>query len=534
MRSIAASAGEHLSEPYDIAVVGSGFAGSLLAMICHRVGRRVVLLERGKHPRFTIGESSTPLSNLLLEELAVRYDLPSIKPLTKWGSWQDTHLELACGIKRGFTFVNHADGRPSSTTIDRKDQLLVAASPHNAIADTHWYREHFDHFLVREAQRLGVEYVDEIDLREYGRDGGAVCLEGVRNGRAAKIKARFVVDATGPRGFLHKVLKLSERALPNFPATETLYSHFAGVRRIEELSTWNQGEQLPYPIDDAAMHHVFEGGWAWVLHFNNGVTSAGVAAANELAKQLTLHDGARAWERLLAKFPALQEQFADAKPIRPFQHIPRMSFRTAAITGEGWALLPSAAGFVDPLLSTGFPLTLLGVSRLAEIIERDWCTEEFNSDLDAYSRQMDTELLATSRLIGALYANMGNFPVFAALSLLYFAAASYSEAARRLGKTDLASSFLMHDHPQFGPNCARLLERARAVRRGVESEKLIEDVFRTIEPIDVAGLGDRDRGNWYPVEAEDLLRSAHKVGASREEVVKMLDRCGFYSTTLPV
>jgi FADH2 O2-dependent halogenase len=67
---------------YDIAIVGSGFAGSLVAMIARRLGHSVILLERGSHPRFAIGESSTPLANLLLEQLADRYDLPAIRPLS--------------------------------------------------------------------------------------------------------------------------------------------------------------------------------------------------------------------------------------------------------------------------------------------------------------------------------------------------------------------------------------------------------------------------------------------------------------------
>ena len=77
-----------MTETYDIAIIGSGFAGSLLAMIARKLGRSVILLERGTHPRVVIGESSTPLSNLLLEELATRYDLPALLPFTKWGSWQ--------------------------------------------------------------------------------------------------------------------------------------------------------------------------------------------------------------------------------------------------------------------------------------------------------------------------------------------------------------------------------------------------------------------------------------------------------------
>src|SRR6185312_15345392 len=93
-----------------MAVIGSGFGGSLMAMIARRLGRSVVLLERGTHPRFAIGESSTPLSNLLLEELAAKYHLPEIGNLTKWGVWQDSHPEIACGLKRGFSFFHHELG----------------------------------------------------------------------------------------------------------------------------------------------------------------------------------------------------------------------------------------------------------------------------------------------------------------------------------------------------------------------------------------------------------------------------------------
>jgi tetracycline 7-halogenase / FADH2 O2-dependent halogenase len=67
----------------DVALIGSGFAGSLMALALRRQGRSVVLLERGRHPRFAIGESSTPLANLLIEELADRYSLPRLRPLSK-------------------------------------------------------------------------------------------------------------------------------------------------------------------------------------------------------------------------------------------------------------------------------------------------------------------------------------------------------------------------------------------------------------------------------------------------------------------
>src|SRR4026208_1041675 len=124
----------------DIAIVGSGFGGSRTALALRRRGFRVALVERGRHPRFAIGESSTPLANLLLDEIARRYDLPRLLPLTKWGSWTRTLPEIACGLKRGFTFYHHKFRQPFNDDADRGNQLLVGASPHDEIADTHWYR----------------------------------------------------------------------------------------------------------------------------------------------------------------------------------------------------------------------------------------------------------------------------------------------------------------------------------------------------------------------------------------------------------
>ena len=548
-----------MTRQYDIAIVGSGFAGSLLAMIAHRLGRSVVLIEKGRHPRMAIGESSTPLTNLLLKDLATRYNLPALTSLSKWGTWQKAHPEVACGLKRGFTFYHHNLDHPRPFPPDRDHQLLVAASPHDAIADTHWYRADFDHFLVREAQKQGITYLDETTLTGIAESSSEIKLTGTRLPNSFErdcyserseeppyfsrggddfnstsvivITAKFVVDASGPHGFLHRALHLKEDTLPNFPATQALYSHFTGVERIEPTHSAPDPEKKndhpPYPPDSAAVHHIFDGGWIWLLHFNNGITSAGVAATDSLAARWNLAEGPAAWDRTLRDIPALRNQFATAKAVQPFRHIPRLGFRSATIAGKRWALLPSAAGFVDPLLSTGFPLTLLGIDRLAHIIQHDWDSPSFEANLETYAAQTNADLLASARLIGSLYANLDNFPVFTSLALLYFAAVSFSETARRLNKPELASSFLLHNHPTFGPACTQLFERARHLQTEQESAQLSQDILQTIEPFNVAGLGVPQRRNWYPVEAQDLLDAASRLNATRKDIQQLLHRCGF-------
>ncbi len=513
---------------YDIAIVGSGYSGTLMAMIARRIGLSVLLLERGAHPRVVIGESSTPLSNLLLEELASRYNLPRLLPLTKWGSWQRHYPELACGLKRGFTFHHHVLGQPRHAADDRSDQLLVAASPLDEIADTHWYRADVDAFLLREAIHLGVDYYDRVHLTRYLPSQHLQILEGMRGSGSVAYRARFVIDASGPRGFLHKTLQLKEVVRTGAVATQSLYSHFTGVGRLERTAFARTDAEPPYPIDNAAVHHVFDGGWVWVLQFNNGVTSAGVVATDAVAERLSLSDADRpAWNRLLALIPALQEQFKRSVPTRPFAYIPRVCTGTESATGDGWAMLPSAAGFVDPLFSTGFPLTLLGIARIADILQNHWEKPSFGPALEHYAAHTRGELGAAGRLIGALYSATGSFPRFSALSLVYFAAVSYAETVRRLRKAEMASSFLLYDHPAFGAACLKLYEQVRTLQSSSDETRFLSEVLQAIEPFDIAGLADLSRKNWYPVRAADLLHNAYKVGASPADISAMLARCGF-------
>ncbi len=495
-------------------------------MIAHRLGRKVVLIERGSHPRVVIGESSTPLSNLLLEELAIRYDLPALLPFTKWGTWQHHHPEVSCGLKRGFSFFHHDLQHPNKISFEK--QMLVAASPHDQIADTHWYRADFDHHLVREAQRLGILYHDQVHLQSLVETQQYIELGGEHHQQNFSIRARFVIDATGPRGCLHHLLGLPEQRLPYMPTTQALYSHFSSVKRLDDDLSFSAKDKLPYPVDDAAMHHVFEGGWIWVLRFNNGITSAGVAATEATARHLKLAEKDPAWQTLLNRIPALRQQFSEARPHQPFTHVPSLSFRSGAITGAKWALLPSAAGFVDPLLSSGFPLTLLGIERMVEILDRHWLQPSFAAKLSTYGQETDRDLLATARLIGALYANMSNFEAFRAISLLYFAAASFSETARRLGKGHLTTSFLLNADPRFGPPVEALLQRAWTGVPAPETAAFVNEVHRLIEPFDVAGLRASPPNNWYPVDAEDLKQSAWKLKATTQEIDDMLHRSGFY------
>ena len=512
----------HKTNRCDLLIVGAGFGGSLLTMVARRLGLSVALLEKGRHPRFAVGESTSPLANLLLEQMAMRYDLPRLLPLCSYGPWQRTYPEITCGLKRGFTYFAQEAGQEYRTASDRSNQLLVAASPHDEAADTHWLRADVDSFLLEEAIAAGADYRDEAALEApvWNADGTAT-VAGEHRGERFAVRAGLVVDATGPRGFLSRALALPEGEFADYPKTQSLYTHFAGVHRCDEMPEFGMkgNDAPPYPADDAAVHHVFDGGWMWVLRFGNGLTSAGVAVTDTFADEIGLADGEPAWHRFLARFPSVKKQFADARPVRPFVHAPRLSYRAAQAAGPGWALLPSAAAFVDPLFSTGIPLTLLGIERLGRILEDAWGTEALSARLAEYGQATLTEADATADFIGACYAAMPRFSVFAALSQFYFAAASYSEMARRLDRPHLAARFLGSAHAEFGPS----LRRATAcVRQGEAEDGFAAQVSKAVACLNVAGLAAPRKQNWYGVDLNDVVASAHKLGMTPEAMRTVL------------
>ncbi len=508
---------------FDLAIVGSAFGGSLLALIARRLGLSVALIERDRHPKFAMGESSTPLANLLLEELASRYGLPRLLPLCKWGPWQRAYPEIGCGLKRGFSFYHHHLGEPWREERGRGNELLVAASPNDEIGDTQWYRPDFDQFLAGEAEAAGATYLDEtvLDTVEFGSPSAT--LAGQRHGEPIQIRAQFVVDASGPRGFLWQRLGLGERGLPSFPARQALFTHFRGVQRWDGLHA--TGIAPPFSPDDAALHHVFDGGWMWVLRFNNRLTSAGVSVTDSLAAELGLAEGEPAWARLLGRLPSVAGQFAGATPARGFVRVERLAFRSATIVGERWALLPSAAGFVDPLFSTGFVLTLLGVERLAAMLGQGRVPTP--AALAGYARETEGELVAASRLLAAQHATLGSPERFQLLTMLYFAAASFSEAVRRLGKPGAADGFLLRNRPGFGREALALADRVVA-EPGFPVDELRHRIAGLIAPLNVAGLLDPTKRNWYACEAKDLFAGAEKLDATPDKIREMLRRVGFF------
>ena len=523
-----------MKQSCEVAIVGSGFAGSLLARVLAVLGYDVIVLERGTHPRFAIGESSTPLANLSLERIGIRYGLEDCYQLATHGRWLARFPELRRGLKRGFTFYRH---HPDQTFADRgleSERLLVAASPHDFLSDTHWLRADVDHHFVRQAVAAGVDYRDRVELSAAEITPDQVRLTGQRDGEVIDLRANFVIDSSGPGGFLAKQLSIASGLGRTQTRSALVYSHFDGVRLMNDvMPALPDG---PYPDDWAAVHHIIDEGWMYSLRFDHGVTSAGFLLTPlgiaSLNSSTTGHPE-QLWRSLLDRYPTLADAFALATPVMPIAFRPLIQHRLTRAAGDRWALMPHAYAFVDPLFSTGIAWSLRAVERLALAFETAKNRRRV-PDADAltrYDSQLEKEADQIDLVVAGAYEAMAHFDLFAAQAMLYFAAVSFAEASQRLKPTDDVawSGFLGVGDSALELLPEESLARLRAITKSRSETGSSDDrqafvnwIGRGLAPRNIAGLADPARGNLYPVDFDALIEGCALLGMTRGGLIEAL------------
>ena len=527
------------SSPYDaigrrdVAIVGSGFAGALCALALRQRGRRVALIERGRHPRFAIGESTTPLTNLLLEELADRYDLPQIRSFSKWGTWQQrasgrrlrpqarVHVPLpstrrAIRRRRAITRGSCSSPRARTTTSPTRTGTGPTSISRSSSEAAGRGRD----LPGRDAARH-----DPRQRRGHARSRARA------SGRAVEITAGFVDRRERPARIPdQRARHRRARRSRWLPPTQGLYHALRGRRSLGE--TCRRRRQPPYPPDEAALHHVFPGGWIWVLRFNNGITSAGAALTDPLAARVRAVRGrsrrgigcsqalpsvARSVPRR-ARHAAVRPRAARGLPL------PRVAGDELGAAAVGRGRHRSAA--LDRV-SADAARHRAAARRARDHVAGSRSARRRSPRTRARTQQ---ELDVTEQLVAALYACMADPALFKRLSLLYFAAASYSETVRRLGRPHLAPGFLLNEHPHVRPGAARLCGARRRCaagpgpRRALRAHRPRDRAVRHRRPPRshaprlVSGAGRRPRSS-----------SAAKLEASAADVQRLLVRCGLVS-----
>ncbi|MFK4070903.1 NAD(P)/FAD-dependent oxidoreductase [Streptomyces sp. NPDC029674] len=364
-------------ERYDVAILGAGMAGGMLGAVLARNGVKVLLIDAGLHPRFAVGESTIPYTSAMTRIVAERYRVPEIEAMASFRGVQDKVSPMS-GRKQNFGFVYHRQGREQQP--EEINQLVV---PEWQRTENHLFRQDTDAYLFHLAVSYGATPLlgTRISDIETGPEG--VLLRCAKGGEH---RAQYLVDCGGYRSPVAEKFQLREEPTRARHHSRSLFTHMVGVTPYDRAPS-AAGHKQPSPWHHGTLHHVFDGGWLWVIPFDNHEGALSPLCSVGLTLDERTHPVGEStpqqeFDAFLDRFPQIAEQFTGARAVRPWVSTGRLQYSSTRTVGERYCLTAHAAGFTDALYSRGLTNTLEVVNSLAwRLIEAagdgDWSTERF-------------------------------------------------------------------------------------------------------------------------------------------------------------
>src|SRR5437660_4113393 len=350
---------------YDVAIIGGGPAGSTTAALLARAGRRVIVFEREKFPRFHIGESLLPFSMKAFTGLGLHEKLLRAGFIKKYGG------EIMGACSDTGTKFYFKDGYRSQT--DHSYQVT---------------RGDFDKVLLDHARESGAEVHEQTPVGsvEFSKDGVELA---VRYNGSHSIRARYLVDASGRTSVLGRQFKIKKTY--DHLQKLSIFAHYDGVWRANGID--GTLTVLIRAIDR----------WFWLIPLSADRTSVGVVLDSETFRKSKL-SAEDFLEQASAEQPIIAKRMTNAQRVSQVYVEADFSYRSARLHGDRWLLAGDAAGFIDPIFSSGVFLAVfsgeLAADALNEVLDHPHKAKRLFPQYErAVNRAMDVYL----RFVNAWY-----------------------------------------------------------------------------------------------------------------------------------
>jgi FADH2-dependent halogenase len=350
---------------YDVAIIGGGPAGSTAACILAQHGRSVVLLEREKFPRFHIGESLLPYSMNAFERLGVQEKLKAIS-MEKIGG----EVASSCGTRKVRFYFR------SGFRLQQTKSYQVK-------------RADFDKLLLDHAAEAGANVHEQAKVENIAFAPGSVSLQVDLQGLSKTVTARYIIDASGRNSIVgnHFNLRQPYQSLQKF----SVFAHFEDVplRDREELNLTRliRGRDC----------------WFWMIAVTETRISVGVVTDTAHFRHLKKSPG-EALDYFIQNSPEMRERMQGARRVSEVYSISDYSYRNSRFTGDRWMLAGDAAGFIDPIFSTGVFLAILSGEQCADALHQVLDNPRRRPALfRAYEKQLSRVMSKYLRFVEAWY-----------------------------------------------------------------------------------------------------------------------------------
>jgi flavin-dependent dehydrogenase len=359
----------HGNSPHDAIVIGGGPAGSTAATVLASKGRRVVLLEKEKFPRYHIGESLLPYTYFPLERIGLI------------GRMKSSHFPKKYSVQ----FVSR-DGRASQPF------YFFSHLKHEAAGTWQVLRSEFDQMLLDNARAKGVEVLEETMVRQMIQENGAVTgVKAVgKNSETLEFHAPITIDASGRDAFA--VTRGGWKVRDPF---------------LNKIAVWTyyQGALRDPGIDEGAttIAYLPQKGWFWYIPLPENMVSVGA-----VAEKAYLYNGTRnlatIFHHEVAKNPWVQQHLAPGRQTGPYRVTGEYSYRSRYCAGDGLVLVGDAFAFLDPVFSSGVFLALRSGELAAHAVDAALTAGDVSaSRFSEYGVQMCKGIEAMRKLVYTFY-----------------------------------------------------------------------------------------------------------------------------------
>ena len=365
---------------WDTIVTGGGPAGSTAATLLARAGQRVLVLERDRFPRFHVGESLIPYGNDVLRELGVWEKLGQAGFMPKHGA--EFTLGNAAGRQRFYFGRNLPRGYGQTFQVERAK---------------------FDHLLLRHAEEQGATVRQEAKVAVLSADADGVRVTYDHDGARHEASARWLVDASGRTALAGHAFGLEKSDL-GLPKRLAVFAHFHGVFRNPGAEA---GHITIVRLEDA---------WFWFIPLDAEKTSVGFVQTLDDFKAQDVSPE-ESFRRAVDRHAELRFRMKSAQAVTRFYAEGEYTFRFERAAGPRWLLAGDAAGFIDPVFSSGVMVALRSGARGARAILRaDRAGRALSAGAQrAYTREMKKMTGAFLGMIRMFYDRHA-FEVFMARS----------------------------------------------------------------------------------------------------------------------
>lgn len=330
-----------LPKHVEVIIIGAGPSATVIASRLLEEGIDTLMIEREQFPRFIIGESLLPEALNCLEEAGMLDAVESAEFQYKDGAVFATN-------EQEFT-VNFSDsfssGRSHAYQVPRADFDLLLA----------------DFCISKGAQICYQTSVTDIDT------GDGYCLTLQSNGESRKIKANFLIDASGFGRVLAKKFGLESPS--NMASRTALFCH---IDTAHNFTAFDRNKILIAQTDANSSS------WYWAIPFFEGHCSVGVVTGDDPPN--AEQEPEAAFQEYLSRQNVVSKLVNGRPLLRKVGRISAYSASINSLHGDRFVILGNAGEFIDPIFSSGVTIALksavlaapLVIEHIKHGVQPDW------------------------------------------------------------------------------------------------------------------------------------------------------------------